>query len=183
MSDFHRGDIVSLSRAQSILVSVLIDPQIPDDVYTIALPINGTSTDFSYVGQPGESINDVAAGLLAVLLNEQTVYSAALGASPWTIVVVGDLGSSFGVSVTANLQADLVEASVLAVDTRTGLPIGPIRVLDPTDTLERLREYVTRDADGNLLSRNLVRGRELDSSNVFDFDASQILTVIHSEGQ
>lgn len=182
MSSFRRGDVVSLSRAQATLVTVLSTPAGPDEPYSVSLPVNGAPRAFTVLGQPGETLTALAARLEAALLDEQTVYSVAVGADPTTILVVGKLGLAFDASSSANVSTALTQSSVLAVEGHSGRPLGPIRVLAPTNTLERLREFWTIDRDRNVLFKNQLQGRELDTSNVFDFDASQVLTVLHREG-
>ena len=181
MSLYRRGDVVSLSRAQATRFSVASVPGAPDTPYTVTLPVNDVGRAFEYLGQPGQTEAEVAAGLLAVLLDQQTVYSAALDEDS-SLVVVGKLGVSFAVSSSPNVTSSGIWSAVSAVEGHTGRQIGPIRILAPTNTLERLREFWTRDRDGNLLQRNLLQGRELDTSHVYDFDASSVLTVIHREG-
>lgn len=182
MSEYRRGDVVSLSRAQTSRVRVATAPAVPAEPYTLDLPINGTARAFSVAGTPGETRAQLAERLLAHLLDAQTVYSAAIDETGERIVLVGPIGVAFEATATPNLALDTPEVSVLAVDSRSGGAIGPIRILEATSTLERPREFWTR-VDGVLTARNLLRGRELDTSIVYDFDATWVLTVIHREGR
>ena len=183
MSQFSRGDVVSLSRAQTTKVAILTTPLANGEAYSVTVPIAPGIKTFTYTASLGQTLAQIAAGLLAVLLQQQTVYSVAIDPEqPTEIVFVGPIGETYEVVTTANAGASLVAPAVLAIDHRTGEAIGPIRLLEVTDTLERLREFVTRDRDGNTLVRNQLQGREIGSSNVFDFDSSQVLTVLHREG-
>jgi hypothetical protein len=180
---FHRGDVVSLSRAQSNRVSILSTPVGPGpEVYSVTLPINGVPIAFEYEAAFGSTLNQIADGLLAVLDNEQTVYSTAIDTTPWAIVIVGPIGQAFEITTSDNVGIEELFSAWLKVDTRTGRPIGPIRLLEVNSTLERLRVFSTRDRDGNTLMCNLLQGRELDTSDVYDFDASEVLTILHQEG-
>lgn len=182
MTEFHRGDVVSLSRAQFLSVTVAVVPSAPGESYAITLPINGSPVTFEVLADLAAARVEVAAALLAVLLDEQTVYEAALDDAPETIIVSGPLGVPFSATATANLVvAAIVEAS-LKVDARTGLPIDLIRLTEVEDGLECLRHFWTKGADGVPLERHQLRGREIGSSNVLDFDADEVLTVLHEEG-
>lgn len=184
MSNFQRGDVVSLSRAQTNKVTVISVPVSPGEIYSVTLPINGTPKLFAYTSSMGQSLSEIADGLVAVLTNEQTNFVATKDPMfPTEVVIFGPLGESFDMSVSTNLTALQVTQSILAIDHRTGEIVGPIRLLEVTDTLERLREFVTRDRDGNTQVKNQLQGREIGSSNVFDFDASQVLTILHTEGR
>jgi hypothetical protein len=178
---FRRGDIVSLSRSQSLRLSATA-PIVPNEPYSVGLPVNGAVKTFQISGQPGQSTLDVALALVAALVDQQTVYSVAVGLVAGDLVVVGALGFAYTAALTPNLTQDTIASAFLALEAGSGRPIGPIRVLESENTLERLREFWTRDRDGNLLPRNLIRGRELDTSNVLDFDATHVLTVLHREG-
>jgi hypothetical protein len=170
---YGRGDIVSLSRAQSSVLEVLTAPVVPDEPYTVTLPINGVGKAFTYLGTPGETVNDVASGLELILLDQQTLYSVAVDQLiPWRLAIVGPLGIDFDGVVTANLDFSIFEVAVL------GDPSGRLRVIHVENTLERLYHFWTRDRDGALTGIQQLQVRELNSSRVFDVKSEEVLTVL-----
>lgn len=181
MSDLNRGDKVALSRAQTSRVDVLTPPAIPNEPYTITLPINESPVAFTYLGQVGESADEVAAGLEIILLRDQTPFFIAIGPVASALAIVGDLGQAFTPTVSSNLSTSIFEEAVASLD-GLGNVIGPLRVIDAESSQEKIREFTTRDRDGNLETIEEVRLRELDSSNVFDVRRTEILTVIEQGG-
>lgn len=177
------GDLVSLSRAQSNRIAVLTLPSGGPLTYTVMLPINGELRSFSYTAPDGSNAASIVAGLLAVLLNEQTVYVVALAEDVVsTLLVVGRIGESFTYAATGNLEVTLLLPAKLAVDGRTGNPIGPIRLLETENTIKKLRRYATRDnRTGVTVIVHELLGRELDSNNVFEFEASEVMTFLGSD--
>ena len=181
MSQYQRGDIVSLSRAQISRVQVLTTPPGPGPAtYTISLPINGVPKAFSLEVMPGATLNQIAAGLLGVLQAQQTAFLTVLSTTPWVVLMAGSLGQPFDVTTTPNLLPEKLQEPVMALNSETQEPLGPVRIIESVSTLERLREYATRDPDGTVRQVNQLRGRELDTGNVFDFEARQILTVLET---
>ena len=180
MPTYSRGDVISFSRAQVSRVSVVQVPPGPGPAtYTVNLPINGVARPFTVQAQPGASLAAIAAGLLAVLLDQQTVYAASLEVDPTQILLTGPLGATYTVSTTSNMVSLLVQDAVLVVNQQTGEQIGPVRLTEVTDTLNQLRHFWTRLApDGVLEERLILRGREIGTSNVFDFDSRRVLTVL-----
>jgi hypothetical protein len=181
VSNLQYGDTVSLSRAQASRVTVLNAPGPGGEDYSVTLPINEEPKTFTYSGEAGETLNDVAYGLENVLLAEQTVYSVAVdGVSPWRLAIVGLLGETFEVGVSSNLQAELLIEAVSATNSRTGEQIGPGRITEADDSLRRLRHFSTRDAEGDAEVREVhqVQFRELGTGNRFEVDGDEVLTLI-----
>ena len=179
-----------MNRAQASLVTVLVAPVGPGEDYVVDLLINEKDgpRSFTFTSLGGETINDVAAGLELVLLAEQTKYSVAVDVGvPWRLMVVGPLGEAFAVGVTANLQHDLTEEAFLSsrlpdlsTPTSEPLPVGDLRVIVAESVVGfGLREFATRRVpEGDVDEVNLLRVRELGTSNTFDVDSREILTVI-----
>jgi len=182
MSDYVRGDIVNLNRAQSSQVEILTVPTTEDEPYTITLPINEEYKSFTYLASVDDSLSDVAFGLEDVLEKEQTKFSVAVNDDQDAVVIVGPLGLSFEGTTSTNLRYSLIEDAVRAIRHDTGEKIGNCRVLASENSLEKLREYATRDRDGTVRIVNQIRLRELNSANVFEVEADEILTVIEREG-
>lgn len=183
MSSYAEGDVVSLSRAQVSQFTVLASPPGPGpSTYTVFLDINGAPTPYSLQAQPGTSITAIAAGLYAVLVAQQTVYAVQIDPMvPWAVDVAGPIGATYGFSVgdPTLLLPSLVRAAVQSINSLTGAPLGPIRISQATNTLERLREFASRDRAGNLIPYiNMLHGRELDTSNEFDFPSTSVLSVL-----
>lgn len=172
MSDYARGDTVSLSRAQASLLEV-VTPPVGVEAFTVDLPINEAPKAFTFTSVGGETVEEVAEGLLTVLLNDQTVYSVALAPSGYEIMIVGPLGEAFDATVTPNLTVAVTEEAVL------GEPAGDLRVL-AAESVSGFppREFATRDRLGNLVELNVLSVRELGTGNVFEVDATKVLTVI-----
>ncbi len=184
MTDLARGDVVSLSRAQTSRVDVLTAPAVVDELYSITLPIGDVDKTFTFLGTPGETTSDVADGLETILLRDQTPFSVAVGPAPSALTIVGALGQTFAPTTTTNLQASVPELAVLSVDNSEDPPrqIGRLRVIGDASTAGKIRSFTTRDRDGNLLQVEQISLRELDSGNLFEVDRSLILTIIEKEG-
>lgn len=179
MSQFSTGDIVSFNRAQVSTVDVLTTPVGPE-AYTVNLPINGVPKAFTFDAVGGETVNQIVDALLAILLDQQTHYSVALDG--FQLVIVGPLGEAFTPTVTANLTTTVATTAVQVINRETGRPWGRIRVVRAESDVHVLRDFTTRDKDGNLLPRNTILGRELDGGLgiPFDFDSSRILTTLET---
>lgn len=179
MSDLERGDVVSLSRAQTSTVS--IDAVVVGQDYTVTLPINGVGRPFTHQAVVGDTTGSIADALEVVLLRDQTFYSVAVGLLPNQLTIVGPLGFAFVVLVVANMTAALFEAAVDAQD-EDGESIGRLRVLEAESTSEKLRSYATRSAAGQVLELEDVLLKEVDGGRTFEVHRDQILTVIEKVG-
>ena len=160
---YNEGDLVRLNGRQTSTLTVLSAPIPGGEDYTVELPINDAPKSFTYSAPDTDTISDVASGLEAVLLNEQTHYSVAVGSPSWMLVLVGPPGESFDVGTpTGNLQAAVFEEAVESAVER------PVRVL-------KSREVWTRST----LTREMERieqltGRELETAEPFGFSAADV---------
>lgn len=173
VSDLERHQTVSLSRSQTSLVSVVSAPSIPDEPYTVGLPIDSVSKSFTTLGQPGETVEELAAKLEQVLLSQQTPFSVvATGAD---LVVVGPKGIDFDVELTANMTHAVVEPAFLRINHQTGEPYGDLRVLESESTSFKLREFSTRTPAGDVVTIQTILVREINTANVFEVTREEIL--------
>lgn len=176
MTQYNRGDIVTLSRVQASEIIVVTTPALDGEAYTVTLPLNGAPKVFALTDTLiTDTVEDIASKLVAFLLNEQTHFSVAIDPiMPWRVALVGPLGEDFEIGVTPNLQTAIVQTAVL------GSPPGRLRVIDSEGTVEKMRKFSTRDRDGNVLDIQLLLVRELDSSRVIEIRASDIQTVLET---
>lgn len=175
MGSFARDDVVELGSAQVTVLDVLAAPAVPGTSYGVTLPINdGDDRTFGYVSVGGESVADVALELVGALVDGQTKYSIAPGPLPRQVTIVGPVGEDFDPVVTANVAQTVVQRAVLAVSQRTGKRINRVILTAAAGSFPdgQSREGATRRVPGGpVRTLNVLRGRELDTGNVFDFDA------------
>jgi len=181
MSDLEIGDIVSLSHVQTSRVDVSATPGAPNTPYTVNLPINGNPKAFTHLGNPGNTLTQLASAIVAVLLRDQTHFSVAVGPVSTAFTIVGELGETFTLITTSNLTPSLVESAVAATDGAGNL-IGKLRVIQAESNFERLRKFTTRDRNQSTQEIELVLLRELNTSNLFDVERSKILTIVEEVG-
>jgi len=162
------GDLVLLSRGRAVLVTVLTSPPPSGDLYQLDLPISGQVRQFGYDAPGTDTINDVADGLLAVLLDQQTVYSVAITTLPLALMVVGPPGEVFDVTCSANLLVATVEEAVSSSRTR------PVRVLAS-------KSIWTRTHDRETVAVERLVGRELDDHEPFGFDGADVMVELGKE--
>lgn len=175
MADYKLGDIVSISRSKTVRISVLTTPVDPE-LYTVGFPVGGIEKLFSFQAEGGETVNQIVAGLEAILTSDQTPYSAAVDG--FDLFLVGPIGLDYALTVTDNLTYAVEEEAFTGVD-NGGRQLGPLKVIEAESTLAQLREFSTRIAPGaGILTRNLIRVRELNSGSVLEVFADQILTVL-----
>lgn len=181
MSLYKLGDVVSLSRAQTNLITVLEAPSSEGERYSIHLEINGQLTEFFVLASLGDNVEQVAIALVDELVQSQTVYDVtAEFASNGEIGVAGELGIPFQCLVGPKMENVVVEPAVSAKGS-DGLQIGPLRVLKAESAVGTPpREFYVKDPDGTIRYVNVLTVRELDSSLQFEVEASKILTVISS---
>lgn len=180
MSDLRRGDIVSLSTAQTSTATV--DTATTGQDYTVTLPINATPKDFTHTALTGQTVDDIADALELILLRDQTFYSVVVGPSSNQLTIVGPRGFTFVLAVTANMTAAVFESAVNAINDQTGDPIGDLRVVQAESSADKLRSYATRSADGTVLELEDVLLREVGKSTTFDVRRGEILTVVEQVG-
>jgi hypothetical protein len=161
VTTYTYGDLVSLSRPQTSTVTVLSTPGGAGEDYSITVPINEQPRTFTYTADGTETLDEIASALEAVLLNEQTAYSIAIGSPAWVLAVVGRSGQDFDVSTTANLLPALAEEAVEGARER------PVRVLDAQTVYTRTRDRVT-------VLQERILGRELETAVPFEFDADDV---------
>lgn len=172
---YEYGDLVLLNGRQTSTVTVVAGPGGSPGTYTVTLPINGQARPFVYEAAALEAIDAIAAGLEAVLLDQQTHFSVARPASPaWMLVIVGPPGEDFEVAVSSSppdgLSAALVEA---AYQSPRGIE-RPVRVLE-------VRERWTRDASRETVRVEQITGRELETAVPITFDASEVRESLGKE--
>lgn len=184
MSNFARDDVVELGAAQVVVVDVTDAPAAPE-AFTVSLAINpGDVRDFTYQAQGGETAEEVALALSVVLLAEQTRYSVANGPDPRQVTVVGDVGVPFDVGLTANMMQTTVEQAVRAESGDTGEKLNRVILTSTEGSFPDgfTRETATRQPHGRTYDQNVLRGRELDSGNVFDFEARSVRSRVRPAG-
>lgn len=183
MSAYQLGDVVSLSRAQTVVVTVL-DPGLPGELYSVALDYNGSPRVFSYEAEGGETVEQLAAAIVALLVQEQTVYSVAVNEEvPSEFAIVGPIGVAFACSTTDNLEDEATEEAVAVLDS-SGSLVGPLRVIVAGNVLGYPpREFWTRDSGPGNSARPVERlsVRELGTGNTLDIDAANVLTVLEHQ--
>lgn len=180
MSDYKPGDVVSMSRSQVVRATADTVPMVGGTSYSISLPINGSPVAFGVEADFGDTVEDVARLLAAHLENEQTIYSVAVDdLAPETFIIAGPRGVTFEATSLLNLVADVEQASVVAL-ADDGRPMRDLVVIASENALATgTREYWTRDApDGELVFKNRIMVREVDTGHVFEIDASQIAEVV-----
>lgn len=181
VSVYKPGDIVSANRAQATTLAINAAPLVDDTPYSVTLPINGVPLTFGVEASPPSTIAEVAALLLAELQNAQTVYGVALvDGVPGQLVVLGRRGLAFEVSSTANITRATVQTAV-RVDTEDGSMMRDLIVISSENSFfaPGQREYYTRTVPGNeIVYKNRLEVRELDTGHRFEIDSAEILTVI-----
>lgn len=163
-----------MSRAQATRVAVTVAPVAPT-TYFVQLPHNGTPRQFAFQATAGQTTAQVAAGLLEVLLDQQTVYSVAIDPlAPSELMIVGPLAETFAVTVAAGMTQTLVQTAIVGFPSRGRL----IVVL--AESLYGLppREFATRTVpEGVLETRNVLSVREEHSGDIFEIDSRLVRTT------
>jgi hypothetical protein len=179
--DVVNNDRVSLSSPQVVELEILVASDAPFTYQvTLPTPVNGGSRTFSVeTGADPLTTDEVAALLETVLFNEQTPYAVSR-AGP-VIVLVGPLGFTFEAQPGDRLEARVVSVGYSGQDLSTGRQIGTCKVIECRNlSTGRMRQYYTRDRDGVVLYRWDVLLQEENTSNYFEVQADQILTLIES---
>lgn len=158
----------------------MLTSPISPETYTVLLPIDDRMVAIDFDALGGESIEEVAEGLEAALLDEQTAYSVAIDDSGFSLYLVHQkLGLAFVPIVSDNLVHEIVEDAVAAPTTPDGTAEGRLLVLAAENAVGSLmREFYTLDENREILARNYLLVREQHTGRVFDVAAEDVLTVL-----
>lgn len=188
--DVRLNDRVSLSRVQVSEVEVLSAPPAPTTfALTLPTPVNGGTRTFEAAAAPGDTVAQIAERLQQQLTDLQTPYVVERVAG--VLVLVGPIGFSFDPVVTPTYMTSRLVTPAVSWTGPTGdRQIGVCKVIDCNDSpvgsprgsaiVGRRRRYYTRDRAGVVSFRWDVLIQEENTSNFYEVQVDQILTLIET---
>lgn len=169
-----------MSLAQIAELEIMVPSTAPFTYeVTLPTPVNGGFKTFSITTGADPLTTSEVAALLEESLRVQTAYAVSR-AGP-VLVLVGPLGFSFEPTPGLRLEADVIQEAVSFRNLTTGRQIGVCKVLVCKNlSTGRMRQFWTRDREGNVIFRWDVLVQEETTSNMFEVQADQILTMIET---
>lgn len=177
--DFRDGDVVSLSRGQTSAIEVTVESADPDQVFWVDLTYQERTHRFEWTAAGGETPEQIAAALEAVIFERQTYLESRLDID--RIELVSPFGESFDGETSAGLALVLVLSPTrFEWDGRT---ITRCRVLESNNTNGAMRIFWTRFPPvganpGEVLRVQRLTVRELNRSTILDINANQVAVLV-----
>lgn len=183
MVDFQNGDIVSMSREQLSVVDVLVVSAGVGEVFAIDLVYQGRTINFTWTAVGGETPDQIADALAAVLLQEQTYLGVELDVD--RVYLDSPYAESFTGTTTANLSLALVYPATRFE--RDGRLVTRCKVLESNNSRGAMRIFWTRlppvgFEPGELVRVQRLTLRQLNYSTLLDVDATEVAALISSGG-